>query len=210
MADRLGTFAKGEDRHPGKTMVLFRGFSPGAATTVFVAVLSHHLKSPDRIGWTFMAFAPCPKTLLPFDARPETKNSPLPGRLVMHTVTHHVMAGILAKHIGERQDFAWDIQQLNYSSSEVGVFKCYSFKGPSERLYGEVPLQQGPAASSTTADSDDDDISFWKNAMKEKVPAPREGADLPDKTRGSIGGHVFINWPTPSFQKDALDLTLNS
>ena len=170
----LAEFIKAGSCKPGRTLVAMMGRVSEQPTVAFCAMLSYHLKSPDKIGWAMMSFEPCPVTFLPFDAQPSSVTDAFRlSALASHT--HHGLASLLARRAIGKPGFTWTIQKVKYVHVAVGKFGCRSFEGDPFTLCGvaesTVAQSSGKAKGIKLARdsaSDDEDISSWKAAIATK------------------------------------------
>jgi hypothetical protein len=172
ISDGLAEFIKAGHCKPGKTLVALTGLAPDQPTVILCALMSYHLKSPDKIGFMMMSFEPCPGAFFPFDARPST-TAAAHGFSAFTSHTHFGLAELLARQAEGKLDFSWTIQQVNYQYDEIGTLRCCSWQGDPAKLFGAVKAHgegtdtaQGKKLMEKLG-SDDEDIASWKNAMKE-------------------------------------------
>ena len=161
----LAEFIKAGSCKPGRTLVAMMGHVSEQPTVAFCAMLSYHLKSPDKIGWAMLSFEPCPVTFLPLDAQPSSVADAFRlSALACHT--HHGLASLLARRAIGKPGFTWTIQTVTYVHVAVGKFGCRSFEGDPFTLCGvaesTVAQSSGKAKGIKLARdsaSDDEDIS---------------------------------------------------
>ena len=108
ISDGLAEFIKAGHCKPGNTLVALTGLAPDQPTVVLCALMSYHLKSPDKVGFMMMSFEPCPGAFFPFDARPST-TAAAHGFSAFTSHTHFGLAKLLARQAEGKLDFSWTI-----------------------------------------------------------------------------------------------------